>query len=363
MVNNNQAAVPAIDNSVFFRKAGFFKFYLFSVVILTHALNYEAYSLGTQPGAAAAVLYFLERLEFNVSWISMPLYFLISGYSFMLGFKISGVFSKWKRRVYSLLIPWLLWNSIMWLLGIAMETIPAIASRLNSGFGYELSLRSWVVDGLLLPADGPLWFLTNLMVAVLLSPVIHLLTKNRYVGLAAIAACFAAIHFTNASRFSILMSLLFFTEASFCAAHLQHLVVRQYRPLERMISGLILAGFVLFSFDPRVLGGGLIHALTFSVASPALWVVVGNVRLGEKAAKAEKYRFWVYASHYLPLECVEKLWLIVGGVSVGAAWLGMIMCPVVTLVLLVAAGMLAEKFCYPLWCMLTGKKPRLRPKE
>lgn len=361
MVNNAALNNSAIDNSRFFSKSAFFKLYLFSVVILTHALNYESYSLSTQPGAPAAVLYFLELLEFNISWISMPLYFLISGYGFMLGFKLSKTFDKWKRRIYTLLLPWLLWNTIMWILGIAIEHIPQISSRLNSGFGYQLSLHSWFVDGLLKPADGPLWFISNLMVAIVLSPLIHLLTKNRYVGLATIAAGFVAVYFTGVSRFSNLMSLLFFTQAAYYATHLQHWVVRRYELKERIIAGVILFAFVLFSFDPRVLDGGIIHAVTFSLACPALWVAVGDVALGKKGHAAEKYRFWLYASHYLPLECVEKLWLIIGGVSVGAAWLGMLICPLITVVLLVAAGMLLEKICYPAWCLLTGKKPSLKP--
>ena len=42
-------------------------------------------------------------------------------------------------------------------------------SRLNSGFGYDLSFRSWLMDGLLRPANGPFWFISNLLVIFLLA--------------------------------------------------------------------------------------------------------------------------------------------------------------------------------------------------
>ena len=220
MVNNLTAGSPRIDDTPFFTKSAFFKLYLFSIIILNHALNYEVYGLRDMEGAAAAILYWLERLEFNISWLSISMYFFISGYGFMLGFELSKTLDKWKRRIWTLLIPWLLWNTIMWLFGIAVESIPLISRYLNSGFGYELSLRSWVVDGLTRPADGPLWFMTNLIIVILLSPLVHILVKNKYVGLAAIAANFAAIYFMDANRYSILMSLVFFMQAAWYARHL-----------------------------------------------------------------------------------------------------------------------------------------------
>ena len=360
MVKTVPAAAPAIDNSVFFKKSAFFKLYLFSIIILNHALNFEVYGLENMEGMAAAILYRLEMLELNISWLSIAMYFFIAGYGFMLGFRMDKVVDKWKRRIYSLLIPWLLWNTIMWLFGIVVERIPALASRLNSGFGYELSLRSWIVDGLLRPADGPLWFISNLIVIILLSPAIYLLVKNRYVGLAAIAGSFAAVYFTGVDRYSVLMSLTFFMQAAYYATHLRQLVRARYSLAARAVAAVILLLYLIFGLNPAIHGGGIGHALAFSLTSPALWIIFGDVSLSPLEKKAEKYRFWLYASHYLPLECVEKLWLIVGGVSVGAAWLGMIMCPVLTILLLVAAGVLVERCCYPLWCVLTGIKPRLR---
>lgn len=360
MVNNISAGQPRIDNTPFFTKSAFFKLYLFSIIILNHALNFEVYGLKNMEGGAAALLYCLEMMELNISWLSISMYFFISGYGFMLGYELSKTLDKWKRRVWTLLIPWLLWNTIMWLLGIAMESIPAIATRLNSGFGYELSLRSWLVDGLMRPADGPLWFMTNLIIVILLSPLVHILVKNKYVGLAAIAANFAAIYFMDANRYSILTSLVYFMQAAWYAAHLRHVVVMSYGRKARLAAGGILVLFLIFGLTPSIHNGTIFHALTFSVTSAALWVVFGNVKLGEKGKKAEKYRFWLYAAHYLPLECIEKLWLIIGGVSVGAAWLGMLICPALTVVLLVLASMVLEKLCYPLWCLLTGRKPRRR---
>jgi len=354
VVSKAKTVTTLADDSVFFEKSAFFKLYLFLIIILNHALNFEAYGLKDAESLAAKVLYFLEQMEYNISWLSISMYYFISGYGFMLGFRLSKTLDKWKRRIFSILIPWVLWNTIMWLLSIGMESVPFISSRLNSGFGFELTLHSWLVDGLLGPADSPLWFMSNLMADILLAPVIYILIKNRYVGIVSIVSCYAAVYFTAANRYSILMSVLFFMQAGYLALHLRHLVRRSYGIKARIAAYIVLLLYLIFGLDPRINYGTILYAVVFSLTAPALWVAFGDVKLGEKEKKVEEYRFWLYASHYLPLECIEKLWLVIGGVSVLNAWIGMLICPTLTVILLICAGYLLKKYCNPVWRVLNG---------
>lgn len=360
MVKHKSIEGTAAEDSLFFQKSAFFKFYLIIFIFLVHAVNYEAYGLAETPGLAAEVLYRIQIWIIYLCGMSLPMYFFLAGYSFMLGYTPNKTLDKWKRRVYSLFIPWLLWNTIMWVFGYAVESIPQIAGHLNSGFGFELSLRSWLVDGLWKHADGPMWFIGNLIVCALAAPLFYPLIKRRYTGLISIAAYAVLLSLDNTGRYSPFMSLLFYAEGAYCAIHLHHLASRTYSQPLRLGAWLVLAAYLLFCCKDSVLNGGALHIIVYTITCVAVWVAVGDAELGPRAAKAEKYRFWIYASHYLPLECVEKLWLIAGGVSVGTAWVGIIISPVVTVALLVVCGMLVEKHCYPLWCMLTGKKPRLR---
>lgn len=352
---------PALrDDSVFFRKSGFFKLYLFLIVILVHSLNFEAYGLADSTTFGGKLLYFLEMVELYVTGLTMPGYFFISGYGFMANYSLDKTLSKWEKRVRTLFIPWLLWNSIMWLAGIAMESIPAIASKLNSGFGYELSLRSWLVDGLIHTADGTMWFISNLMVITLLCPLIYILIRNKYLGIVAIAAGFVAVHLTQAHRYSVLVAALFFSQAAYYSIHFPQLVQRSYGKKARIIAWGLLLVYMLTGSNSAVQNTGLPHVISFSYAVPAMWIAVGDVGLSKKEKVVDEYRFWLFASHYMPLECVEKLWYVIGGVSVTAAWIGMIMCPTVTVLILIGAGYLVKRYCYPLWCVLNGKQIKKR---
>lgn len=340
----------------FFQKADFFKILLFLTVVLTHSINYDTYPL-RDSGFSGELLYGIQHTELIISGLTIPIYYCISGFSFFSGYEPSKTLSKWRRRVFTLFVPWLLWNTVMWALGLAMESIPAIASRLNSGFGYELSLRSWFVDGLIKSADGPMWFMLNLMFAVLISPLLWYVLKNKVLGIAAIAAAIAAVHFTGAYRYSLLVTTVFYAEAAFYAIHAKELVTRRYGRRERLIALAVLIAYMFVGQSESLQDGGLSHVLCFSVTSPAMWVLVGDVKLGRRIKRFEKHRFFVYAAHFLPLECLEKLWLILAGTAVWAAWADFFFAPTLITLILVAANIILEKLCYPLWCLLNGKKP------
>ena len=258
---------------------------------------------------------------------------------------------------------WILWNTIMWAMGIAMESIPIIASRLNAGFGYELNLHSWFFDALMGSADGPMWFMLNLIVAVLVSPLLYYVLKNKYVGLAAIAGAMAVVHFADVGRYSPFMTGIYYAEAAWMCMHAKDIVLINYTKKERIIAAVIVVLYFVLGGRPSVQDGGLRHVICFSIVSPAMWVMVGNAKLSKKVRAFDKHRFWVYSAHFLPLECVEKLWLILAGYSLWAAWLDFFLAPVVISIILIGVSLALKKICYPLWCLLNGKKPVRAPAE
>lgn len=109
-----------------------------------------------------------------VGRITVPLFFIISGYLFFQKFdgSIDAYKCKLKKRVSSLVIPYLLWNLLAflfyWGIGVAE--------------GDDFLLSFWVVDyhSGHSPADGPLWFLRTLILLLPLTPVVYGLNKNRY---------------------------------------------------------------------------------------------------------------------------------------------------------------------------------------
>lgn len=107
--------------------------------------------------------------------LSVPIFLLISGYLFFREGSYALTkelwISKLKKRISSLLVPYLLWNFIGY-----------IIYAIKVGFSLEDFFHSfWVIDipgrSGSSPIDGPLWYVRNLMIMVVISPIITYMIK------------------------------------------------------------------------------------------------------------------------------------------------------------------------------------------
>lgn len=121
---------------------------------------------------------------------AVPLFFFISGYLYFRGgneFSVNQYITKTRSRIKSLLVPYLLWNTLFLVAFYVAENIfPSITSgNHNTIAEYGLSdflMAYWNArEGF--PIDGPLWFVRNLMILSILSPMFYWLLKNRILGL------------------------------------------------------------------------------------------------------------------------------------------------------------------------------------
>ena len=137
--------------------------------------------------------------------IAVPLFFIISGYLFFRsGFMIRTYTDKLRRRVRTLLVPYILWN-LLYLIRTAFRDIPAF-----SGLSHDTAQANWSLSAVLAcfwdksrgvfpvpassyiyPQDFPLWYVRDLMVMVVLAPVLYWMLKKvgwlAVVGLACLA--------------------------------------------------------------------------------------------------------------------------------------------------------------------------------
>jgi surface polysaccharide O-acyltransferase-like enzyme len=138
-------------------------------------------------------------LSHGISCIAVPTFFLISGYLFFIkgsDFTWSLYCYKIKRRLHSLIIPYFLWNALAVLLSLSIfmmlvwfrnGSMEPVHKILSHGWHLFYDCNVWGttrVDWLggarysTGPFDLPLWFLRDLIVVTLLSPVIFVLVKR-----------------------------------------------------------------------------------------------------------------------------------------------------------------------------------------
>ena len=188
-------------------------------------------------------------LSEGICRIAVPAFFLISGYLFFLNLEKWDKdvwIGKMKRRIHTLLIPYILWN----LVGIAYTCITPYVGAITEGADSLLSIfqeRGWIrlfwdsnrimeqwspptvnILGVTMhngmPANTPLWFIRDLIVINLFSPFIYAFVKNtKYYGLAVLCVFFILNTWLPIEGFSII-GFLFYSIGAFFAIFSKDLI-------------------------------------------------------------------------------------------------------------------------------------------
>jgi peptidoglycan/LPS O-acetylase OafA/YrhL len=208
------------------------RFPLIVGVVLIHSYSTEVTLAGSAAGAHHVPFYVTFICNFvsrGIARICVPFFFLISGYLFFQGFNGSAEVYKTKlrRRVRTLLIPFLFWNIATLLVYLLGESLPA--TRIYFANHYWLPIRAFglkdYADAILgfsrkYPMSYQFWFIRDLMVMVVLTPLVYWLCKRRPIGLILLAALFAN---WMVGRWLLVWpndeAMLFFVLGSFLAIH------------------------------------------------------------------------------------------------------------------------------------------------
>lgn len=128
-----------------------------------------------------------DLFSFVLSAVSVPLFFLMSGYLFFYNsdFSQKTYTEKLRKRVRTLLVPYLFWNSIYLLFNLLVSYIPALSSMFK-GNSTPISLENVLAAmwgctmGVehVYPIAYQFWFIRDLMVMVILSPLHYIFIKQ-----------------------------------------------------------------------------------------------------------------------------------------------------------------------------------------
>ena len=111
-----------------------------------------------------------------------------------------------KKRVKSLLVPYIIWNVVYLLLYWLIGQDRILFSEVPHLFDGKLAFIQFIVTLFIKPLDGPLWFIRNLFVMVVLSPVLYyIIVRTRYL------MPFSLLLFTQVIHSPIIESLLWFS--------------------------------------------------------------------------------------------------------------------------------------------------------
>lgn len=175
----------------------------FPMAVMVVMLHYSK-TVFNQADGALRVLTFL--FQEGICRLAVPCFFLISGYLFFSKLEEKWDWGIWgtkmKRRAVSLLLPYLLWNIIaflaFWVYARAMGNPTSLSQQFQNEGGIKMF---WSVTGGIpigsqaFPIDGPLWFIRDLIIYVILTPLVFLFVKwTRFYGILALCIIHLAVN-------------------------------------------------------------------------------------------------------------------------------------------------------------------------
>ena len=176
----------------------------FKVPLIIGVVFIHTYGIGGGPGLVSTQmhtsLFYISNQLFSqiIGRIAVPLFFLMSGYLFFLNtdFDFSVYKKKLKSRFYSLLIPYLFWNAAFIFIYFLVNRIPYVSSYFQNAADYNFSYFIdcfWGKDngsGYAYPIVYPFWFIRDLMLVILFTPLLfYFLKHTRVIGLVILGLC------------------------------------------------------------------------------------------------------------------------------------------------------------------------------
>jgi len=150
---------------------------LLSIIMVIYIHNYNVkdginyfFNIGTL--FAFSNIFIQNMFSEGLFRIAVPIFFLISSYLFFQNFTLNAYPKKISKRVKTLLFPYLFWTSIVVLIHFTLQSIPMLAHFFNKKMIVDLSFWELFVRTWIDPLNYPLWFLRDLIVLSLLSPII-----------------------------------------------------------------------------------------------------------------------------------------------------------------------------------------------
>lgn len=341
-----------MEESKFRKKIIWFNFVCCILVIWNHAGNTELF-LGAE--AAGSILHRLEY-EFVPALlrVNIPCFMMISGYLFFRDFSWEKLPGKWKRRIKTLVIPYLLWNTIYYAGYFAasqIELLRPVINRPAMVFTPELFL-----DAVIHFTYNPVfWFMYQLILLVLLAPWHYLILKRKWTGIPYLCLLWYGIVKGTALPELNLDALLYYSTAAFAAIHGKQLIERAWNRDRGLAGLLLLAGgytccayFYRTYFVPAIV---LYHVLT----AAGYWFLVSEERLG-KVRPFMTTTFFIYALHFIPTRFINKVGAICFPGSGTVAWILFLTMPVVVVILCNQAARFLRRFLPGIWMLLNGAR-------
>lgn len=301
----------------------------------------------------------------GIAAIIVPILFIISGYFFFSSITTGSkkeFTTLLKKRFASLVIPYLFWSLLGILLFFTLQSFPLSKPFFTRDLIRDFDTGKWLHTIFYLPIAAQLWFIRDLIVLVIISPLLYKLLNSA----PKITLLLSFILWSLNVRVYLFSpeSLLFFLIGSYWGIRkikLQNLYRVKY-------STLLLALWLILEVIKTLLTENHIHIKWLIILlqkSAILTGIIGiwysydvlykNTDITRKKYYALfKYSFWIYVAHQPLINIIKKGLFSFIGFTNFSSLIVYLLCPVVTLLIIIPIAMLLRKQLPKFYFFTTG---------
>lgn len=303
----------------------------------------------------------------GITRVAVPIFFCISGYLFFLNIKgkINEFVVKYRKRAKSLLLPYLFWSlwglMFYFFLQILPQSKKFFTSDLIVNYSFAKLLERIFID----PIPYQLWFLRDLMVLVILSPMIYWLTKY----FRAILIILFFIIWLEFFRFSFVIvtneSIFFFCLGAYFAINKRDCLLKKFEQKYYLIFAffwilLVFLKTVLIcqNSDQKVLML-LLHKLSIIFGLIGIWsfydiLMIKKMNPNKMIFNISSFSFFLYAFHEPLLTLIRKGLFYIMGTREIVSIIIYFLAPIVTIIVSVLLGYFIKRNLPKFYKLITG---------
>lgn len=321
--------------------------------------------------------------------LPVPTFFIISGYLFFRSIDAwswNGYKDKLKRRFHTLLIPYILWNIIPVLINLVRFAILSIGNKsADLVLGYVRGLSFWniFVEAVRLPwpvnilgwncfltgpINGTLWFMQDLMVLCIISPIIYFIVKKTGLWVIALFAAAYVINITIPVPGFNFRGLLFFSLGSYFAVSGKNICEFSRKHIRLLLPVSIILCAISVYFGGTKETYGLFFTSIFEIFGSFSLFAISSLLIENKLAKPNPFlircTFFIFVTHLINILgvglivqiCRDLLYQVIGTGSYLQLTITLFLTPFFTAGICVLCYYLLERFAPRLAATLMGHR-------
>lgn len=306
-------------------------------------------------GGDNTTLLYCNLMQFGLIYFStaVPIYFAISGYLFWKGNDLFQYKNKIQKRVYSLIIPYLLWNLLFIVaycllnMNFSFQTLYGFVN-INANTFNDFMVSVFTGKGM--PANYPLRYLRDLIVCSLLSPLLYLGVKRLpWVTLILLFIGWCLTEGANGRTY--LTGLCWFALGMAVKVHNVNITVLKSYCLPLCVISLILALLMPGVYLKLITSYSFYHVLLTihiaAVLSLSFWVTASTEIQVPKLLSEST--FWIYVSHAFVQLAILKM----------EGYIGLPMTDAILIMLFVVNVSIVTAFCVMTYFIFKKYIPQL----